>query len=150
MDSKKKTEDEAIDGAKVAAQIISRMGAENKKRVLQAIAEREPKLSIRIQESMFQFNDLASITAKGIQRLLAEVKHEDVVLSMKRASNEVQETLLSNMSERKRELVSDDVKSMPPVRTSEVEEAQRRILEKVEELRTTGAIQTKDKKDVWA
>lgn len=150
MSPKRKTEDEAIDGAKVAAQIISRMSSDAKKRVLEAINEREPRLSIKIQESLFHFDDLASITAKGIQRLLAEVKHEDVVLSMKRASDEVKDILLSNMSERKRDLVVDDANSMPPVRTSEVEEAQRRILEKVEELRTKGAIQTKDKKDVWA
>lgn len=150
MSQNKKSKDEVVDGAKVAAQILSRMGGEAKERIIQAISQVEPELVVKIQENMFRFDDLVDVAPKGLQRLLAEVKHEDVVLSLKKASIEVKQVLLDNMSQRKRELVEGDVKTLPPTRKTEVDEAQRRILAKVEELRAAGVLQTQSKNDVWA
>lgn len=145
----KKSQDEAIDGAKVAAQIINRMKENNKTKIIARIKATNPDIAQRIEEKMFRFDDIADLTDQGVQLLIKEIDHQSLVISLKTASAEVKEMLFKNMSERKKIMVEDDFINLPPMRLSEVETAQRSILNRLDQLRTAGAIRTNDVNDVW-
>ncbi len=142
---------EPVDGARVAARILNRMSESNKRRIVDAIQAKNPTIAAKIQEKIFTFDDVAQLNRKSIQILINEIEHEDLVVSLKLASDELKEVLLSNMSERKRSLVEDDFAALPPMKLSEVEDAKKRILSKADELRTSGRIQcgTGDKSEVY-
>ena len=141
--------DEPVDGPKIAAEILNRMDSEKRERIQRKIEEKAPELSVKIKESLFDFNDLASLTPQGVQVLVAAVEQKDLVLSLKKASPQVKETLFVNMSERKAKLVKEDFESLPPVRVSDVEDAQKRIMKTLDELRSSGQIRTQSKNDLW-
>ena len=141
--------DEEINGARIAAQILNRMNGAHKERLKKAIEAKNPEIASKIEENLWNFDDVADLTPQGVQALMTSVEQTDVVLAMKGASIKARSTLLSNMSERKRQMVMDDLQALPQVRLSEVEAAQRRLLEKMEELRTSGAIRTQSKNDIW-
>lgn len=142
-------EDERVDGPKIAADILKKMRASQKEKLVQAIELKSPKLAEKITASLFSFDDIKELTAQGLQVLIKEVDHQDIVLSFKLASTEVQGLLLNNMSERKRDMVMTDFEELPPTKKSEVEEAQKRILVRLDELRTQGVIRTQATNEIW-
>lgn len=141
--------DEPVDGGRVAAKILNCMPDSKKKRLLESIKESSPKAFQRIEENVFSFDDIPSVTARGLQKLVKEISHNDLVLSLKTASQSVREALLQNMSDRKRQIVVEDLESLGPKLKSEVEEAQKRIIQKLDELRAEGSIQTASTEDIW-
>jgi flagellar motor switch protein FliG len=144
-----KPEDETVDGAAIAAKILQAMPQEHRGKLLKAIEEKDPQISLKVADNMFNFDDIASLTAQGIQVLLSAIDHRDLVMSFKTASAPVKEIFLTNMSERKAAIVNDDFLTLGKVKLSDVEDAQRRILKILDELRTSGQIRSQSKNDVW-
>ena len=143
------TQDEKIDGPAVVAEILNRMGGEKKNRLVQAIAARAPELAAQIEENLFRFDDILSLHTKGFQILLQEVSQRDLALSLKTASEEVKEAILNNLSQRRVQMVLEDFEALPTVKLKDVEAAQRRILETLDQLRTAGKITTRSAGDVY-
>ena len=141
--------DEPVDGPKVAADILNHMRPANKEKIVKAIQTSHPEIAERIEDSLYNFDDIAELAPQGVQTLLKEVQERDVVVSLKTASDKAKSAIFSNLSERKRRIVQSDFEALPSLRLSEVQEAQRRILKKLDELRTTGAVRTQGKHDVW-
>ena len=142
-------DDEAVDGPKVAADILSRMKPAVQARLQKAIEAVDPAIAQKIADNIIRFDSIIELNTKGLQVLLKEIPHQDLVLSLKTASQTVKDILFNNMSERKQTMVREDLAALPPTRLSEIEQAQRRIVMKMDELRTSGAIRTDSKNDVW-
>jgi len=142
-------EDEKIDGARIAADILNRMTPANKKRIVKEIQRSDPKIAEKIESNLFDFNDITTLNSQGVQVLIKEINHEDLVLSLKTASKEVKNVLFNSMTERKQKLVKDDFEALHRIRPAQVEEAQRRILSRLDELRTQGLIRSKSTNDFY-
>jgi len=142
-------EDEKVNGPRIAAQILKSMNLSAKDRIVKTIEARSPRLAQKINENLFNFDDINELTPQGVQTLIKEIDHDDLVMSFKLATSEVKAILIQNMSERKRAMVESDLESMPPVKKLEVEDAQRRILVKLDELRTQGVIRTQSPNEIW-
>ena len=141
--------DEKVDGPKIAAMILSSMKGPQKDRLVKAIQKAAPTIAAKIKENLLRFDEIGDPTSAGVQLLIKEVQHSDIVLSLKTATSQVKEALLSNMSERKRRTIEEDFAALPPTKLSDVEEAQSRIVRKLEELRTAGLIKSKNSADAW-
>lgn len=144
-----RTPDEPVDGAEIAANILNRMPSAHREKLVHAIAEADPSLIGKIQERMYNVADLHELPPKSMQVLLQNVAHADVLLTLKIADKKTKEAILAGMSERKRDVTLDDLLAHPPARKSDCEDAQRKILAKLDELRTSGVIRTKGNSDVW-
>ena len=142
-------EDEVVDGPAIAAQILSRMDSASKERIVASLKVSQPSLAAKIENKLLSFDEIADLTPQSIQTLIKSVDYKDLLLSLKTASRLVKDILFQNMSERKRDMLNEDFKALPPVRLSEVEEAQRRILLKLDELRTAGLVRSGGKHDIW-
>lgn len=138
-----------MDGAKIAAQILSKMPVANRERLLKAMESKDPDIVVKVQDNLFDFNDIATLASQGVQILIKSIEHSDLVLSLKTASAEVKNAFFTNMTERKAALVKDDFNALPKVKLSDVEDAQRRILKILDDLRSSGQIRTQSKNDVW-
>ena len=150
MSNKKEDQkDEIVDGPAVAAQILNRMNASSKERIVANIKVAQPQIAAKIENKLFNFDEILNINPQGVQTLIKSIEYRDLLYSFKTAKAEVKNYFLNNMSDRKREMVDADFKALPPVRLSEVEEAQRRIIMRLEELRISGQIRSADKQDVW-
>lgn len=137
------------DGPKIAADILNCMSASRRKKLIANIKELYPDVYESIVSRLWDFDDLAELAPQSAQLVVREVSHEDLVVSLKTATEDVRGVLLENMSPRKKQMVEDDLAVLGKVRLSEVDEAQKRILKKVEELRESGRIRTHSKHEVW-
>jgi flagellar motor switch protein FliG len=136
-DKVKKT---SLGGVKTAAEIINLMGATVETTVLDSIRQNDADLAQKIMDKMFTFDDLLKLDNAAIQQVLKEVQSEALIISLKGASQELQEKILSNMSSRAAETLKEDLESKGPVRLSEVEAQQKEILKIVRRLADAGEI----------
>lgn len=133
-------EGKELGGVEMAANILNQMDRTRESELLGAIEERNPELAEKIRQLMFTFEDLLKIDDRGIQVLLKEISSEDLALALKGASEEIREKIFSNMSERAKAMLKEDMEAMGPVRVSEVEKAQQKIAMLAKKLESEGKI----------
>jgi len=129
-----------IGGPKKVAEIINTTGRSTEKSVLEKLDKRDPKLTEKIRNQMFTFDDIARLTDRKIQRLLREVDKKDLAISLKGARPEMQDRFFSNVSEQVAAEIKQEMEFSGPIRLSDVEEVQLRIVQMVRQLEEAGEI----------
>jgi flagellar motor switch protein FliG len=130
-----------IGGIDAAANILNFMDGTASNLMLTRISENNADLALQIQDKMFVFEDLASMSASAIQTVLREIPTGQLLLALRGASDGLKEKIFSNMSRRAADILRDDLEASPPAKLSEVELAQKDILGTVRQLLDTGEIQ---------
>lgn len=130
----------SIGGEKRAAEILNFVGGGLDSKILDEIAVEHEDVSKAIQDKMFVFEDINGIDDRGVQTVLADVANDVLVVALKGADKNLKEKFLSNMSKRQADIMRDDLESGGPVKLSEVEDAQRQIVQVVRRLSEEGKI----------
>jgi len=130
----------AMGGTKVAAEIMNNMEGSMEGELMESIKEIDEDLGGQIQDLMFVFEDLKNVDDRGIQAMLREVSSEVLILALKGSDEELKEKIFKNMSKRAAELLRDDLESKGPVRVSDVEGAQKEILQIARRMADSGEI----------
>lgn len=123
-----------IGGEKKAAEILNFVGGGIDSRVLDDIAVEHEDVSKAIQDKMFVFEDIAGIEPRGIQTILAEVPNDVLKVALKGADQDMVDLFLGNMSKRQAEMLREELEMSGPVKLSDVEDAQRSIIQTVRRL----------------
>ncbi len=129
-----------VGGVEAVAEILNRADRATEKGILETLEAEDPDLVEQIRRLMFVFEDILLVNDKGIQALLKEVDNEELALALKTASDEMKQKIFNNMSERAATLIREDMEYMGPVRLSDVEAAQQRIVDIVRRLEDAGEI----------
>jgi flagellar motor switch protein FliG len=127
-------------GVRGVAEILNLVGGQAEQNILEEIGQVDPELATRIQDSMFVFESLKDLDQKGMQVLLREVESDLLLVALKGADDELTEKFLSNMSKRAAQMLKEDMESQGPVRVSEVEAAQREVLNTARRLAEAGEL----------
>lgn len=77
---------------------------------------------------MFVFEDVISLDDVSIQRILREVEASDLALALKGCSDEVANCIYRNQSKRAAASLKEDMEFLGPVRITDVEKAQQKIV----------------------
>jgi len=91
---------------------------------LASMEEVDPSMVDEIRNLRFTFEDILRINDNGVQLVIKEVQNEDLLVSLKTATDELKEKLFSNMSERAAGMLKEDLEYLRPMKISEVEKAQ--------------------------
>ena len=127
-------------GPKVVADILNMTGTSVEKNVLDLMDAQDPEIAEVVRNMMFVFDDIGRLTDREVQVLLREVDQKDLVIALKAAGEEVKAKILDNMSDRVRNFIQEEIEFLGPMRLSEVEEVQLRIVQKVRQLEEQGQI----------
>ena len=127
-------------GVDSAAAILNLADRSTEKGILENLETDDPDLVEQIRRLMFVFEDIMLINDKGIQSVLKEVDNDELALALKTASDDLKEKIFGNMSERASQLIKEDMEYMGPVRLSDVEAAQQKIVDIVRRLEDAGEI----------
>ncbi len=130
-----------VGGPRAVADIFNRLGAKASKSTLAQIEQLDEQLAGSIKEMMFTFEDIVSLDGTGIREILKVADKNDLMLSLKSAAEELKEKFFSNMSERARAAFEEEMQFMGAVKVKEVEAAQRKIVETVQQLAEQGVLQ---------
>lgn len=131
---------EKAGGVPTVSEILNLADRATEKAILEGLEADDPDLVEQIRRLMFVFEDIMLVNDKGIQSVLKEVDNDELTLALKTASPELQAKIFANMSERAAALIKEDMQFMGPVRVSDVEAAQQRIVDIVRRLEEAGDV----------
>ncbi|MBT5057269.1 MAG: flagellar motor switch protein FliG [Gemmatimonadetes bacterium] len=132
--------DQDVGGPKVLGDMLNMSGSSVEKNVLDQIDAQDPEVAEAVRNLMFVFNDMVKLTDRELQIVLRKVDQKDLVIALKAARPEVAEKILGNMSERVRNFIIEEMNFLGPMRLSEVEEVQLRIVHTVRQLEGQGEL----------
>jgi flagellar motor switch protein FliG len=131
---------EKIGGVETVAEMLNLVDRTTEKGIMEGLEADDPDLVEQIRRLMFVFEDILLVNDKGIQSVLKEVDNDELALALKTASTELRDKIFKNMSERASQLIAEDMEYMGPVRVSDVEASQQRIVDIVRRLEDSGDI----------
>lgn len=129
-----------VGGVDSVAEMLNLADRATEKSIMEALESEDPDLVEQIRRLMFVFEDILQVDDRGIQKVLKEVDNNELALSLKTASEELKDKIFRNMSERAVQLIREEMEFMGPVRVSEVEGAQQKIVDIVRRLEDAGEI----------
>jgi len=136
-----------FDGLAFSAAIVNEMSSESGDQLLGMIAERNEQTASRIREAMFTFEDLLAIASREIGGLLRSVQSETLVTALQTATTELREHFFASLSQRAAGTLRDDLGATAPKRLSDVEAAQREIVEAAMKLASEGKLTLPERGD---
>ena len=127
-------------GVQSIVDVLNQVDRGTEKNILDKLEEDDPELVEEIKKRMFVFEDIVLLSDRAVQLVLRQVETHDLALALKTASDEVENIITGNMSQRAAEMLEEDMEFMGPVRIREVEDAQQRIVNVIRELEESGEI----------
>jgi flagellar motor switch protein FliG len=131
---------ERAGGIETVAEILNLADRSTEKSIMEGLESEDPDLVEQIRRLMFVFEDILKVNDKGIQAVLKEIENSDLSLALKTASEPLKEKIFKNMSERAAALIKEDMQYMGPVKVSDVESAQQRVVDIVRRLEESGDV----------
>jgi flagellar motor switch protein FliG len=129
-----------VGGVESVAEMLNLADRATEKAIMEALESEDPDLVEQIRRLMFVFEDILQVDDRGIQKVLKEVDNNELALSLKTASEDLKNKIFNNMSERATQLIREEMEFMGPVRVSDVEAAQQKIVDVVRRLEDAGEI----------
>ena len=129
-----------VGGVDAAARIMNFTKQNMEQRIMKDISRNDRELMQAIQESMFVFDNLIMSDDRSLQTLLRSVDNELLVLALKGADEPLREKLFSCMSKRAAANIMDEMEALGPVRLTEVQTAQKEIINVARRMSDEGTI----------
>jgi flagellar motor switch protein FliG len=129
-----------VGGTRFVAEIFNRLGQKSAKSTLSYIEQVNDSLANQIKEMMFTFDDIIKLDKTAIVEILKAADKQDLMIALKGANEELKQKFLDNMSSRAAEAFVEELQFLGPVKVKDVEAAQRKIIEIVQQLAEEGKI----------
>ena len=128
------------EGVEVLVNILNAVDRSTEKQIFEMLEEENDNLANEVKKRMFVFEDIINLGNKEIQRFLSEVDTKDLSVALKTATEELKELILRNLSKRAKQMVTEEMNLLGPVRLSEVEKSQQALVSVIRALDEKGEI----------
>lgn len=129
-------------GVSNVAEILNVTDRATERALLDNLAQDDPDLAEEIRRLMFVFEDISKLTDRDVQAVLKNVESSQWAMALKGASEPLKEKVLSNMSQRAAQMLTEESDFLGAVKVSEVELVQQKIVDIVRRLEDAGEITT--------
>lgn len=130
-----------VGGVDSVVEILNSVDRTTEKNILEILESEDADLSEEIRKKMFIFEDILNMDGRSIQRFLREgIDNRDLGIALKGTTEEVRQVIFANMSKRLVQMISEEIEIMGPLRRSDVEEAQQKIVSIIRRLQDTGEL----------
>ncbi|PAF44577.1 flagellar motor switch protein FliG [Helicobacter sp. 11S02629-2] len=137
-----------VGGPRAVAEMFNRMGQKTSKATLAQIEQRDKQLANDIKEMMFTFEDISKLDKSAILEILKVVDKKELALALKTSPDSLKQKFMDNMSSRASEQFAEEIQFLGAVKVRDIEAAQRKIIEAVQNLSEQGLIQIGEEEDV--
>ena len=129
-----------VGGVDSIVDILNSVDRGTERHIMETLDVEDVELSEEIRRKMFVFEDILSLSNRDVQQVLREVDSKELSVALKGCSEELQNHIFANMSKRLAAMTKEDMDYMGPVRRTDVEEAQMRVVNIVRRLQDAGEI----------
>ena len=130
-----------VGGVDSVVEILTAVDRSTEKNIMDTLESEDYELSDEIRKRMFIFEDILTLSSRDIQLILRQdIDNKELAVALKGSSADVQNLIFANVSKRLASMIREDMEFMGPVRKSDVEEAQQRIVNVIRKLQDSGEI----------
>jgi len=127
-------------GVKSAAAVLNAMDKTQRQSIINKMDERTPDLVRAIRMKMFTFDDLQTLDAKALQKVMREVDAGKLAVALSAATETLRKAMLGALSKRAAETVMDEISNLGKTSLREIESCQDSIIDIVRKLEADGEI----------
>jgi flagellar motor switch protein FliG len=125
-------------GVSTAAKIMNFTKVDLETSIMSGVTNLDEGLAMRIQDSMFTFDNLSGVDNRSVQVLMRNIEQDMLMTALKGADEVVKDKFLDNMSQRAKIMFLDDMEAKGPIRITDVEDAQKSIMRLARKLSDSG------------
>lgn len=130
-----------VGGIDSVVEILNSVNRTTEKNIMETLEVVDTELSDEIRKKMFVFEDILSLDNRAIQTIFRQdIDNKELATALKGSSVEVQDLIFGNLSKRLSGMIKEDMEFMGPVRKTDVEDAQQKIVTIIRKLQETGEI----------
>lgn len=137
---------EKIGGVKFVANLLKEVDPAIARPLIDQLREGNAELAAMIKELMFVFEDIAKFDSASMQAAMKEIPKDKLSIALRIASQGVKDTIFQNMSQRAGQTLREDIEGRGAMKLSEVEEAQKAIVDVLVRMGDEGKITIGGKK----
>lgn len=127
-------------GARTLVEILGRVDPGVERRVYEFLQQRDPALAEEVRKSMFVFEDIAKLDRIALPLVLRELSSQEIAMALKGSEESLKSLIYANVSENSAKNIKEEIDLMGPIRVSQVEEAQQKVVSVVRRLAELGTI----------
>jgi flagellar motor switch protein FliG len=120
--------------------ILQTVEREEKIRLMETLAERDPELAAKVDDLMYDYTDVLRIEDRSVQKLLGQLEQKIVAMALKTAPDDLREKIMKNLSERVRLALTEEMELLSGVTPSKADQARREIATVIRNQDKEGAI----------
>jgi flagellar motor switch protein FliG len=117
-----------VGGTPYLVEILTSVDRATEREILDRLEVEDAAIADEVRKLMFTFEDIISLDARSVQRVLRDVQMKDLALALKAARDDLKEHIFSNMSQRAAEMLREEIEISGPARIRTIEDAQQRIV----------------------
>ncbi len=129
-----------LGGQSEAAQIVNNLTRPASEKLLRSLRKKDRALADAIEEEMFVFENLNALDDKALGSVMRSAEASDIALAIKGASATMAARLLSTLSSRAAQTITDEIADMGPVKRADVELAQKAVVAVARRMAAAGDI----------
>ncbi len=118
----------SVGGTSYLVEVLTSVDRATEREIIDRLEDEDAAIADEVRKLMFTFEDIISLDARSVQRVLREVQMKDLALGLKAARDDLKEHIFSNMSQRAGEMLREEIDISGPARIRTIEDAQQRIV----------------------
>ena len=124
------------------ADVFNKLDADVFEEISEKLDNEMPETFTAIKNKMFTFDDLVRMSGQDIGRIMRQVGDNVVAYALRNTKTpDIREYFLDTLTERRKNLLLDEMRTLGPVRAKDVQEAQSKLVDAAKELAEEGAVQ---------
>lgn len=127
-------------GTQTLIDILGQLDRNTEKTIVKGLEKEYPALANEIKHTMFEFEDLLSLTTETLSIIFKHVENEDIVLALKAAGDEIKGKIFDALAEHDRNAIIEELGTKGPLEPKIVGEARARIIDIIKHLEEKGKI----------
>jgi flagellar motor switch protein FliG len=133
----------AYGGVKAVADLLNRMDQGASGEILLNIEQENGQLAASIRNLMFTFEDFLEVPEQGLRELLGNVDKKNLAIALKAATEDLRNRFFKCMSQRAVEMLKEDMETIGPLRSKDINHAQQEVVAAARKLESEGKIMLK-------
>ncbi|MFV0520756.1 MAG: flagellar motor switch protein FliG [Lachnospirales bacterium] len=130
-----------VGGIDSVVEILNAVDRATEKHIMETLETEDMILSDEIRKKMFVFEDILNLDNKTVQTILRQdIDNKELAIALKGSSDELKQLIFANLSKRLASMIQEDMEFMGPIRRTDVEEAQQKIVNVIRKLQDAGEI----------
>jgi len=129
-----------FDGISKTVNMLKTLNKKSSKTIMDKLQKLNADLFATVDKLLVTFDDLVDVSNKDMQTILKHISSDELVRSLKGATDEVRDRFLDNLSKRAADMMREDLEVLPPMTLADIEASQREILKVIRKLDEDGTI----------